>query len=291
MDILCRNLAVCGLLRKRGKLYRASRFAATVLNARHQAYRGAYLDLLKSQWQDWSRLTEAVRSGHPVDRDEQETPDYRRQFSWAMHHRSLEVAARVARQLDLGRARSILDLGGGPGTYALAFMERHPRLSATLCDRAAALEVAKDIAANHPARKRLMYLPLDFMSEPIPGRFDVVWYSNVLHIYSPEENLALFHRVLNALAPGGTLIIQDAFLHGREDLHSEEASLFAVSMLLFTERGNTYPFRETAAWLRKAGYVKVRPIVLKRGTGDWEGGIVAASRPIRPRERSARRRP
>ncbi len=63
LDILCRNLAVCGLLRKRGKLYRASRFAATVLNARHQAYRGAYLDLLKSQWQDWSRLTEAKERG------------------------------------------------------------------------------------------------------------------------------------------------------------------------------------------------------------------------------------
>lgn len=64
------------------------------------------------------------------------------------------------------------------------------------------------------------------------------------HIYSPEENQALYRRVYSALSPGGRLIMQDAFLHDREGLYPEEASLFAVSMLLFMERGNTYSFRE-----------------------------------------------
>ncbi len=59
----------------------------------------------------------------------------------------------------------------------------------------------------------------------------------------------------SALSPDGRLIIQDAFLHDREGLYPEEASLFPVNVL-FAERGNTYSFRETAEWLRGAGYVR-----------------------------------
>jgi SAM-dependent methyltransferase len=102
------------------------------------------------------------------------------------------------------------------------------------------LDVAKEIAATHRAGRRLSYLPLDFTKAPIPGTYDVIWFSNVLHIYSPEDNQAVFRRALAALNPGGRLIVQDAFLHDREGLFPEEASLFAVSMLLFTDAGNTY---------------------------------------------------
>ena len=48
VDILCRNLAMCGLLRKREKAYRNTPFSATVLNAKHPKYRGAYVELLQS---------------------------------------------------------------------------------------------------------------------------------------------------------------------------------------------------------------------------------------------------
>ena len=157
-----------------------------------------------------------------------------------MHHRTLEIAPAIAAQLHLEQAQTLLDLGGGPGTYALAFLPTNPRLRAAVCDREAALEVAKEIASTHKARRRLSYVPLDFCKEPIPGTYDVIWYSNVLHLYSPKENRAIFRRARAALKPGGRFIIQDAFLCDREGLYPTEASLFAVSMLLFTEQGNTY---------------------------------------------------
>lgn len=94
----------------------------------------------------------------------------------------------------------------------------------------------------------------------------------MLHIYSAEENQALFRRLYSALSPGGRLIIQDVFLHDREGLYPEEASLFAVSMLLVTPAGNTYSFSETAEWLRAAGFVRIRPLRMKKGTEDWDGG-------------------
>src|SRR5690348_2209461 len=199
LSIICRNLAAVGVLQKKGASYRNSRLGATALNAYHRAYRGGYLNLIKRHWADWIRLSESVRSGLPIDHDIPDSPDYRRQFTWAMHHRTLEIAPAIAAQVHMGRAKTLLDLGGGPGTYAMAFLARNPTLRAAVCDREPALEVAKEIAGRHNARHRLSYLPLDFSKDPIPGSYDVIWYSNVLHMYSPEENRAIFRRALAAL--------------------------------------------------------------------------------------------
>ena len=299
LTILCRNLAMAGVLHKKGERYRNSRLGSTALNRRHSAYRGDYLDLLKSHWTDWTRLRESVQTGLPLDRDEPEESGYRRRFTWAMHHRTLERAPMIAAQIDLRYAKTLLDLGGGPGTYAMAFLARHPHLRAMVCDRPAALKVAKEIAATHKAGRRLSYLPLDFTQGSITGSYDVIWYSNVLHIYSPETNRAIFARALAALNPGGRFIIQDAFLHDREGLFPGEASLFAVSMLLFTEGGDTYSAAETARWLKDAGFGRIRPLRMKQETEDWEDGILEAvapnsrprtsTRPARSRGSSTRR--
>lgn len=279
LAILCRNLAMAGLLKKQGETYTNSRLGATALNAQHPAYRGEYLQLITSHWADWGRLLESVKSGQPLDHDESDEPDYRRRFTWAMHHRTLETAPKIAAQINLHGVRTLLDLGAGPGTYAMAFLSMNPTLLATVCDRPVALDVAKEIASTHKAGARLSYLPLDVMTEDIPGTYDVIWYSNVLHIYSPKDNQALFRRALASLNPGGRLLIQDAFLHDRKGLFPEEASLFAISMLLFTERGNTYSASETRAWLTDAGFERIKVLRMKKGTEDWEGGILEARLP------------
>lgn len=292
LDILCRNLAAVGLLRKEGARYRNSPLGRAELNARSPAYRGAYLRLIRSHWADWSRLTESVRTGKPVP-DEGKAPDeeaWRREFSWAMHQRSLTVAPQVAARVDLTGARTLLDLGGGPGTYALAFLARNPSLRATVCDRPPALEVAREIAAGSRHGGRLSYLPLDFQTQKIPGRYDVIWYSNVLHIYSPEENRRLFRRLTGNLEPGGRLVIQDAFLHDAQGLFPLEATLFAATMLLVTEGGNTYSVKETTGWLREAGFRRVRRLRLSEEAGDWEDGLLEATTGLRPGTRARRRR-
>ncbi len=279
LEILCRNLACAGLLIKSGSRYRNSPLARKELNEKSPAYRWAYLDLLRGHWDDWSQLTRSVKRGRPVDNnDAPDDPAYRRRFSWAMHHRSLDVAPKIAAQVNLRGARTLLDLGGGPGTYALAFLKQNPTLKATVCDRAPAIAVAKEIAATVPQGKRLSCLPLDFVTKAIAGRYDVIWFSNVLHIYSPEENQRLFRKMAKALAPGGRLLIQDAFLHDANGLYPQDASLFAVTMLLFTDDGNTYSVRDTTTWLKRAGFVRMRTFRMKKGTEDWAGGILEATK-------------
>jgi SAM-dependent methyltransferase len=280
VEILCRSLASTGLLMKSHAGYQTSTFANRYLQKSSKEFRGDYLALMQRQWKEWSRLTEVVTSGIPVDSQEPETPEYRRSFTWAMHHRSQEPAQQIARQVSMKTARSFLDLGGGPGTYALAFLKANPQLQATVMDRPAALEVAQTLAKQASVESRLSLQAGNFINDKIPGTYDIVWYSNVLHIYSPSENLKVFRKIRRALRPGGRLIIQDTFLEDPQGLRPLETNLFAVTMLLYTDTGNTYPLQDVRAWLHKAGLNRTRVIRLKQGTGDWEGQLLEARRPV-----------
>lgn len=273
-EILCRNLTTLGLLEYQRGRYQSSKMAGRYLNKHSSEFRGAYLDLLQRQWEEWSKLTSGIRTGQPVEGKKPETPAYRRSFTWAMHQRSVDAAREVTRQLPLTKAQSFLDLGGGPGTYAFHFLKRNPSLRATIMDRPAALEVAKTLAQRYRLQSRVALVPGDFLTEPIPEGHDVVWYSNVLHIYSPAENLKIFRGVKRRLKPGGRIFIQDTFVHNPRGLDSLEANIFAVTMLLYTKTGNTYSVQDVKNWLQRAGFSRTKIHRLKQGTGDWEGIIL-----------------
>src|SRR5437660_12508707 len=51
-----------------------------------------------------------------------------------LHHVALPHAPTLAKQIDLSRARTLLDLGAGAGTYAMAFCQAYPALTATVFD-------------------------------------------------------------------------------------------------------------------------------------------------------------
>lgn len=274
LEILCRNLAGVGLVIPTPAGYRLAPFSRKFLQTSSPDFRGAYLKLLQRQWNEWSYLTEVVRAGRPQEIQEPETVEYRQSFTWAMHHRSMQPAREVAQQVSMKHARTLLDLGGGPGTYALEFLSRNPKLKATLMDRPAALEVARLLAQKSSSENRLSLIPGDFLKDPLSGTYDVVWYSNVLHIYSPAENFKIFKKITRRLNPNGRLLIQDTFLRDPRGLRPLEANLFAVSMLLYTAQGNTYSLQAVRQWLQRAGLAQTRVIQLKRGTGDWEGTLL-----------------
>ncbi len=274
IEILLRNLKTAGLLTQRGTSYRAEKLGRTFLNRNSPDYQGAYLELVHRQWEDWARLTDSVRTGKPVESDGQDDPEYRRSFTWAMHQRSRRPAKEVAAQLDLTNAETLLDVGGGPGTYALEFLKNHSTLRAGIWDRQPALEVAREIAQPLRHGKRLSCYPGDLFENPVPGTFDVMWVSNVLHIFSPAENKTLFKKLKRALNPGGRILIQDTFLMNKPGCDALETNLFAVTMLLFTPTGNTYDVRDVQQWLKTSGLKKTKCLQLQKGTGDWDGVII-----------------
>lgn len=200
-----------------------------------------------------THIPEVLRRGGPLDRDSPDrTIDDVARFMAAM---SAAPRERIERVVDFclqrkSGAKSILDLGGGPGHMARAFIDRG--LRATLFD---VPDIVAHVADAYGLRDEpeLDLVAGDFLTDDLPaGPFDIVLVSNVIHIYGPHEIQSLFHKVAGALEPGGLVAIVE-FLRGR----SPRAARFAVLMLLKTDAGNTYSFEEVGTWLQEAGFSHV----------------------------------
>ena len=202
----------------------------------------------------WGRMPEILKTGSPIEEDESaQGPEAKETFIYSMRRLAKPNVRAIANQLlsRLPENPHILDVGGGPGTYAEAFTEGGAQV--TVFD----LPEVVDLMKEHLDAAGISAVGGDF-NEGLPeGPFDAAYLGSVSHIYGPKENLTLIKRVAGSLCPGGLIAIRD-FVRGL----SKGAALFGVNMLVNTEFGNTYSEVEYRGWLSTAGFegIEVLPI-------------------------------
>lgn len=224
-----------------------------LLDRSHPDYAGGLIVHRFELIRKWGRMPEILKTGSPIDDEPTEGPQGKETFIYSMR-RLARPGVRAVADLLLSRLPEnphILDIGGGPGTYAEAFTEGGARV--TVLDLPEVIELMKE----HLAAAGLSAVGGDF-NEGLPeGPFDAVYLGSVSHIYGPEENQALIKRVAETLAPGGLIAIRD-FIRGV----SRGAALFAVNMVVNTDSGDTYTEEQYRGWLDAAGFegIEVIPI-------------------------------
>ena len=258
MRILCDALAALGLLVKEGGAYRCSPAAAEYLLYTSPATKVPMLLHGAKLYERWAGLLDAVKTGVPVpdDRIDPRLWGDEGGFARAMGAIGRESAVMAADALArlglLSGARALLDIGGGPGVYAVEMVRRSPTLRATVLDRPDTLEVAQVNVEEAGLADRVTLLPGDAFQDDLGGPYDLVFTSNFLHIFGPEANRRLIRRAAEVLAPGGHLAVKD-FLLDPDRTTPQGAALFAVNMLVGTEAGNSYSVEEVHGWFREAG--------------------------------------
>jgi ubiquinone/menaquinone biosynthesis C-methylase UbiE len=190
-----------------------------------------------------------------------------------MEENARERAAVVAGRIPLRRGDRVLDLGGGPGTYAVAWAGACPGAEITVFDTPATLRVTRKILREKGAQGRVHLSEGDFLVDPIGGPFDFVWISQILHAYSEGDCRKVLRRVRAALAPGGRVAVQEFLLSGSKTSPPGPV-FFSVHMVAVTDGGRAYTAREIAAMLKAAGFRKI-----SAGRPDPRGvGILRAFR-------------
>ncbi|TDJ52830.1 MAG: methyltransferase [Nitrospina sp.] len=216
---------------------------------------------------EWARLIDIIRKGRNVSEYEgDDDPGFRHCFTHAMHDRSGPFAQDIARLVTRKPAGRFLDLGAGPGTYSAAILRKDKKARATLLDRSTALKVARELHARSSIWPRIELKPGDLFETAFGENYDTVFYSNILHVYNPEQNKKLFRKMKKALVKGGRVVLVDYF-HTLDYSRPYEAALFGVTMLLFTATGKTYSYDETENLLSQTGFHKFRRFPLKEGAG------------------------
>jgi len=192
--------------------------------------------------------------GPPSALDEPATADL---LSRAMADRARNVAPFVAKNLDLGSARCLLDVGGGHGIYSMELLKKNPELRAIVVDREPAMVAAKEFAEVANLNDRIDFVHGDifqFESSDV----DVILMANILHDYDTNDAASLVQRFAKQLNPGGRLMILDAFLDsvdsGMPPVSTGPREVAAYSALLFSIcEGRCYRFDEAQSWLEEAG--------------------------------------
>ncbi len=249
LDALC---AIELLIKQEGK-YRTEPTVVPLLDSRWQ---GNVLPMVlhaNNLWGRFSTLSNVVCANRRESADQDE---WLASFIGAMHVVGAPQADRIVALVQPGQVRKFLDIGGASGTYTLAFLKHSPQLKATLFDRPPVVELARKRISQAGFLERVTLVGGDFYQDPLPAGHDLAFLSAIIHQNSPEENRALYRKILEALVPGGRLVIRDHILS--EDRTSPRAgALFAINMLVGTAGGNSYTFEEIKGGLLAAGFERV----------------------------------
>lgn len=257
--ILCDALVSLGLLEAAGGGYCNAELTVRHLLPDSPEPRADMLRHSAKLYARWGYLLDAVKSGAPVP-DERLDPSLvgdERQFARAMADSGRRSVAATLRELDLTGVETMLDVGGGPGIYAIGFAQESPDLEVTIMDSEESLAVAHENIAAAGLTERIHLQPGDAFRDHLGGPYDLVLVSNVIHIYSPERNRQLVQRCAESLQPGGRLVLKDFFLDDDRQ-RPVGGVLFAVNMLVSTEGGDCYTVTEARSWIESAGLEWVR---------------------------------
>ncbi len=203
-------------------------------------------------------LPDVVRNGGPLEDVATEVADnpHWEELVRGLAGQAVPVAKIAADLLRLEEAGeiSILDIGGGSGMYSASWLERNPAARSTQLDWEPVNAIARELVRERGVADRFTCIDGDLHTVDFgTAGYDVAVYSHVAHQEGPEDNVAIFARVRDALKPGGTLVICD-FVVDDDRSGPPFPLMFASEMLLKSTQGGTWRRADYHAWLTKAGF-------------------------------------
>lgn len=264
-------LTAMTLLSKKNGQYRNTSTGCTYLSKDSDQYIGYMILHHHHLMESWSQLDAAVTSGRPIaDQHPISEKDRRENFLMGMFNTASQMAPGLVKEFDLSGRRHLLDLGGGPGTYAIHFCRQNPQLKATVFDLPTTRPFAEKTIARFNLTDRINFLPGNYTAEEIPGRYDVVWMSHILHSEGPDIIVPLIKKAATVLEPGGMIMVHDFILDDTMDGPLFPA-LFSLNMLVRTKSGRSYSEKQITAMLIEARFEKITRHPFR---GPTESGVI-----------------
>ena len=258
MGMFLDAISSLGLAIKSGDKYKNSPMAADKLVTTSPNYGGDGFWHMVQLWKTWSQLTDCVLKGKPAEVGERTEEQYH-QFVGAMYDYGFSRAQALAKSISLSGAKRLIDVGGGPGSYAICFCAENKGLEATVFDRPLAIKVALEKIEKHGMLDRVKVTRGDFLEDPLGKEYDVAFGSHIIHAYGPEDSKTFLKKCYDALVPGGLFLLQDFFAQD-DKVTPPNVPVFALNMLVNTPKGQTYTFSETIKWLQEAGFKDVKTL-------------------------------
>jgi predicted O-methyltransferase YrrM len=262
--LLLRACAGLGFLKQTADRYENTPTAAVFLVSRSPAFMGNVIRYSDQLYATWGQLEGALRSGKPALPAETylgDDPARTRGFVLAMHERALGIARVLVKLLDLAGRKTLLDIGGGPGTYSVLLTERFPGLHAEVLELPGVAAVARELVAAAGASDRVVLRDGDYHSSDFGSGKDVVLMSGMFHRETEATCRGLIERAVACLNPGGLLVVSDVFTDpgGAQPTF---AAMFGLNMMLTAPDGGVHADADVQRWMADSGLRGMRMVPL-----------------------------
>lgn len=273
--LLLRALTSSGYLRSKNGRYRNSRWARKWIVDPDRGL-GEMLKLQSVTYGRLQSLGDNVTSGRPSldfhEKFHNATTEGQETYTRAMQQAARLLIPAVLNAADLpAGARRLIDIGGAHGEYARQFQVRYPALEATCFDLGGPIATAQKLAQEQGRDAGLSFVAGDAFTDDFGSDWDVILLANFIHLFSPEQNLALFRRCREALSDNGVLLVVDQFTGSSAGI---KAPLFdVISLNFFNVGGRAYAVTDVLDLLKQAGFGDARN---KRFPISVPGGLIQA---------------
>jgi SAM-dependent methyltransferase len=264
--IVLEALCAMGYVEKENDNYIIADRARPLLIGGGNDYVGGYLPHTLNKLYAWLELPQIIKG----EKTGRRKPDNISTFMNAMASVPEEVVKEIVSHcLNKKKdAKTVLDLGGGPGKYSKVFVNRG--LKVVLLDTPETIDYVSSEFGLADIRnltlKKGDFTEDEFLND-LEELFDIVFMGNITHIYSEDVNRSLLMRVNRLLKKGGMVAIED-FVRAR----SPYAEMFAVNMLANTQGGGTWTEEQYRKWLKDAGFSNIEVLDL----ADKEKQLITA---------------
>jgi len=258
---LTNTLVALNLLEKKNGMYLNAEIASQYLVKGKKHYLGNTIHHCSNLWDFWGGLERQVNSGRGRDPD----GEYLKNFSHrlkdylaAMNDFAALKAEAIANAISINECKKMLDLGCGPGTYAIAFTAQNPELYCTIVDLEPNLVYTRRLITRSRYRKRISIAACQILEDELPGSgYDLIFISNLIHIYGETDVKKIMRKAWSAAATPGKIIIHDYILN-KSEYGPLYASLFDLTMLVGTPHGKCYTILEIKDLLKSLGAKNIR---------------------------------
>ena len=276
LALLLNALVAMRVLKKEADVYMNTEVAQRYLVKSQEEYVGHLLLLHDAEWENWGKLEETIRTGQsPVSQHVFETnPDMGVNVLSVLHRIGRESGPSLARRMKLDGAKTLLDVGGGAGTNAIACCQEFPDLSATVFDLPQTLKLTEAVIQKVGLESRIRTVAGNFHVDDFRGPYDVALMSDILHYQDGEVNAKLVAKIFQSLSPGGKLVIKDRFLDP-SGTSPAWTTAFAVHIMVNTEHGQCFTSHEAMHWMQAAGFggvCELEPCAVVQGVKK-RGGV------------------
>lgn len=216
-------------------------------------------------WSVWGNVAHTIKTGEPAFRHLHGTgtfeffdnnPEAAQIFQRTMASFGVEDVSLVREAFEFGGVRTVVDVGGGNGTFICAFLHRYPGLSAILLDLPHVICGAKNVVRRERLEERCTLFAGDFFRSIPTG--DVLIIKNVIHDWSDQEAGLILHNCREALAPDGRLLLVEYLVS--ED-NEPDPAIIMDGIMLVMESGRERTEEEFRKLLRQERFevVKITP--------------------------------